>query len=319
MKTVSCGSTFANALISRISVRPSAMLALLCCIPVATAQEPPPLLESNCPYIPEIPSFYNAGSPPKDAFGASSDLRFQVLGPLNTTKTSVYLIKAPDVSRSQRNYPEIAVRPGDNVQARACGCVQTGGSGKTWKRYDNPAGPNSDRMYHGLISIGPYHLISANPNSAKFPAPSTEFTTGNFLRIGSLASFVDNGGKLVASTTRSIELGYEDDDPGDNGYWGFDEGNDSQCRNEGVAVVEIRVQHTMGNLEFDINRNGSDISPVPAHATTAGECAVMCSLNPRCKSMTFVETSPSAGGACWLKNARPSPRSFDGMVSAVKL
>ena len=33
------------------------------------------------------------------------------------------------------------------------GCVNTGGSGKTWKRYLDPAGANSARLYHGLIWI----------------------------------------------------------------------------------------------------------------------------------------------------------------------
>ena len=33
------------------------------------------------------------------------------------------------------------------------GCCQTGGHGKTWKRYVDPQGPNSDRLYHGLVWV----------------------------------------------------------------------------------------------------------------------------------------------------------------------
>src|SRR5882757_10841312 len=66
-------------------------------------------------------------------------------------------IDEPNVTRRLSTYPQITFKPGDSVTVRAGGCVQTGGSGRTWKRYVNPSGPNSDRLYHGLIWIPGAH------------------------------------------------------------------------------------------------------------------------------------------------------------------
>ena len=62
-------------------------------------------------------------------------------------------IDEPTVTRRLTSYPQITFLAGDTVTVQAGGCVQTGGAGKTWKRYVNPSGSNSDRLYHGLIQI----------------------------------------------------------------------------------------------------------------------------------------------------------------------
>ncbi len=66
-------------------------------------------------------------------------------------------VDEPTVTRRLSTYPQITFKPGDRVTVQAGGCVQTGGTGKTWKRYVNPSGPNSDRLYHGLIQLPGVH------------------------------------------------------------------------------------------------------------------------------------------------------------------
>jgi hypothetical protein len=46
-------------------------------------------------------------------------------------------------------YEQIGITGGDTILVSAEGCVQTGGHGLTWKRYVDPQGPNSDRLYQG--------------------------------------------------------------------------------------------------------------------------------------------------------------------------
>src|SRR5947209_20618807 len=60
-------------------------------------------------------------------------------------------INRPPVSQRTTDYPGVHFQPGDTVVVNAGGCVQTGGLGKTWKRYVDPLGNNSDRLYHERI------------------------------------------------------------------------------------------------------------------------------------------------------------------------
>lgn len=62
-------------------------------------------------------------------------------------------IDQPTVTQRRTEYSAITFQPNDKIFVQAGGCVQTGGSGDTWKRFVNPQGKNSDRLYHGLISI----------------------------------------------------------------------------------------------------------------------------------------------------------------------
>jgi hypothetical protein len=49
----------------------------------------------------------------------------------------------PNVLSPQTNYPSLTFQEGDTVVISASGCAQTGGSGKTWKRFLDPS-PTSD-------------------------------------------------------------------------------------------------------------------------------------------------------------------------------
>jgi hypothetical protein len=125
----------------------------------------------------------------------------------------VCTINQPVVTQKETVYSSVVFVRGDHVTVQADGCVQTGGKGLTWKRYVNPSGPNSDRLYHGLINIPNF-----TPN-------------GELVRIGTVIGvpIVISGGG-VAGAPLLLHLGYEDDAHGDNGYYSHDDGTAQQCR-----------------------------------------------------------------------------------------
>jgi hypothetical protein len=146
-------------------------------------------------------------------------------------------IEQPIVTQRQTNYngkddAAIFFKPGDTIRIHADGCVQTAGTGDTWKRYINPSGSNSNRLYHGLIFI-------------------PGITNG----LQRIADYIDRDLGPVPSNfpvkELYLRLGYEDDNYGDhggNGYWGHDDGTEDQCKSTkgrygGPAYVQIRIIH----------------------------------------------------------------------------
>jgi hypothetical protein len=130
--------------------------------------------------------------------------------------TTVVRIDEPIVNQRVTEYHDITFQSGDVVTVNAGGCVQTGGRGRTWKRYVNPSGDNADRLYHGLIWI-----------------PGV---------MGGLARVQGWIGRplTVAQGTPAgqlyLRLGYEDDGFGDNGYYAHDDGTSD--RTPRVRFVE---------------------------------------------------------------------------------
>jgi hypothetical protein len=154
-------------------------------------------------------------------------------------KTIVWRIDEPVVTQYDTEYPEIIFSTGDRVSVEAGGCVQTGGSGDTWKHYVNPKGDNSDRLYSGLISI-----------------PTA---TAGLVRIGTVIGqtfeikTIPEGTELAK---RRLHLGYQDESAdayGDNGYYDHDNGTDDQCKGVGSAYVILTIQH----------KNPPNIPPLP--------------------------------------------------------
>jgi hypothetical protein len=142
--------------------------------------------------------------------------------------TEIWRIEEPNVQRPMTPYPQIRFQPGDSVTIVAGGCVQTGGTGSTWKLYVNPRGPGSDHLYHGLILIP--GVAGALPGSVKLTRISA---AAGIWRIP--AGF--------DSRQLYLRLGYEDDDYGDNGYWGHDDGTGDQCKGVGNAFVNVIIVH----------------------------------------------------------------------------
>jgi TPR repeat protein len=148
---------------------------------------------------------------------------YNLEGSLNTSE---YTIEYPSVDRRVTEYRSITFKPYDEFFVRAGGCVQTGGLGKTWKRYVDPSGDNTDSRYFGTIWIpGGTSIERISGVIGKWrmvlPIPHSD-ASQLFLR-----------------------LGYADDDNHypDNGYYSHDDGTEDQCRGVGAAWVIIDVRH----------------------------------------------------------------------------
>jgi hypothetical protein len=148
-------------------------------------------------------------------------------------ETKIWRIDHPNVINPMTTYSNIVFKQGDHVKIKAGGCVQTGGSGDTWKEYVFPQGDNADRLYGGLLFIPGvtptnddmlplriYSLITQQPSSGYFFP-------------------VLNSPDAIKQST--LQLGYQDDGYSDNGYYSHDNGNPAQCTNNGPAWVEITI------------------------------------------------------------------------------
>jgi hypothetical protein len=144
-----------------------------------------------------------------------------------SAEAEVWRIDTPNVKQRDTRYFEITFRPGDIVSVEAGGCVQTGGHGKTWKRYVDPLGARSDQFYHGLIKL---------PGMIAFVRIS-QLIGNNYIVPN------NNNGDM------SLHLGYEDDSYENNGYWGRagDDGDPKQCAGLGNAWVRVKISHVPKN------------------------------------------------------------------------
>src|SRR5690242_11801316 len=152
----------------------------------------------------------------------------------------VWRIDQPDVTKSRTVYPTVTFKKYDEVIVRGGGCVDTGGIlpriNRTWKRYVNPSGRDSDRLYHGRISIP----------GATAGLVRISHIKGEHLVVNKFPAH-DDGSPVV------LELGYEDEDGryNDNGYDSkHDNGTEKQCAlandpeaKDGKAWLEITIKH----------------------------------------------------------------------------
>lgn len=149
---------------------------------------------------------------------------------------TIWSIKQPEVKDSRRDYRIVTFKKYDEVFVTGGGCVQTGGKGRTWKRYIDPSGTNSDRLYHGRIWI---------------PGASD-----GLVRISSIEKaplvvnkFPDHPAGAEEPFPYFLRLGYEDDKYKDNGYDKHDDGTDNQCAlkedpgTDGNAWLEVKIIH----------------------------------------------------------------------------
>jgi hypothetical protein len=156
--------------------------------------------------------------------------------------TETWRIDEPDVKRAETTYPSILFQKGDRFTIDAGGCAQTGGFGKTWKRFVDPSGPNSDHLYHGLILVP----------SAIEGIQRVQGVLHRVFQIGDVAGPVQ------------LTLGYEDDNYNDNGYWGHDDGTEDQCNGVGPAWVVVTIVHCSTDRILDAHNvfPGSDARSV---------------------------------------------------------
>jgi hypothetical protein len=135
---------------------------------------------------------------------------------VNSPTITRWRITKPTVTQPETIYDQIALKAGDNVKLTAGGCVQTGGSGLTWKRYVDPEGSRADSYYFGLVRL---------------PGMSQS-------RMSAIV------GKTVSiSSDGPFALGYKDDFYSDNGYWNRDPGTGGQCKAEPDAWVVLEILH----------------------------------------------------------------------------
>jgi len=155
-------------------------------------------------------------------------------------------IYEPAVDQRETAYPNIVFAPGDVLDITADGCVQRGGSGKTWERYVNPAGAGAGPLYHGLIRI-----------------PTATPVGGDLVRIQTVIGrpqAVTGAGAPLAELV--LHLGYEDNHYEDNGYADHDDGAVQQCKagapgDGGPAHVTITICRgvpcAVADSRFDFN------------------------------------------------------------------
>ncbi|MEH2389257.1 MAG: hypothetical protein V7K14_26520 [Nostoc sp.] len=134
----------------------------------------------------------------------------------------------PDVNVPFKEYPDITFQNGDTVFIKAGGCVQTGGSGKTWKRYVQPSSDNAG-LYYGEIEI---------PGAINNLTKLSEIVASE----GAWSRRFDINDPINTFPVKTLELGYIDDGYSDNGYWGHDDGTGNQCLNVYGAYVDIWIQ-----------------------------------------------------------------------------
>jgi hypothetical protein len=198
--------------------------------------------------------------------------------------TEVWRINQPFVKQKQTTYSDITFVNGDLVSVFAGGCVQSGGSGLTWKRYVRPVArdQSEDNHYFGQISIPGF---------------------GSLRRI---RDAVLAGGIAITSGNgpTALTLGYVDDGYGDNGYWGRDDGLWEQCRDLTNAFVVIVIQHGCATSSSASCIHGRAVDKVVTSRDPNG-----FPINPQWVWTALTNTAPNLSDVCsWSKKTLGFPR-----------
>ena len=211
------------------------IIGMLAASPIAEAQTIPPEAVRFGPYtLHYADSLCASQSAPLGQPFRLQVIPHSVSATYNGQKAEIFTIWAPDVKDPAVMYNEIPLNSGDRVLIYACGCVQTGGKGNTWKSYFDPKGSGSDRLYSGTVGVV-YSGQSIPPQYWKNPTGLVRIKT-----------FVQNQGPgfvVPPGKSAAIVLGYQDDGYPDNGYDSHDDGDENQCRGVGAAAVDIIVFH----------------------------------------------------------------------------
>jgi hypothetical protein len=151
------------------------------------------------------------------------DCNVSIWGPFTGPFTEEVDIYRPVVTQPSFDYKSIVFGSGDNIAIDAGGCVQTGGHGRTWKRYVDPSGPNSGHLYFGSMEIP---AVSDFGSSA---VPDILAQT----RFSNLVGKTVGLPSIAPTTLASLVLHYADDEYDDNGYYRHDNGTGNQCAVDG--------------------------------------------------------------------------------------
>jgi hypothetical protein len=149
----------------------------------------------------------------------------------------------PNVSQRETVYDNIVLHPSDVIHIEAGGCVQSGGSGFTWKRYVNPSGENADRFYHDLI-----------------------FIPGITAKLQCIESCLNQDYTILEGSGGALKLGYEDNDYADNSYANSDNGTENQCAGEQNAYVDITIKRAaVTEAASSSNTPATNLGIIPAN------------------------------------------------------
>jgi hypothetical protein len=164
----------------------------------------------------------------------------------STNNSIVWRIDQPNVKVRKKQYPQIVFHAGEVVTVTAGGAVQTGGSGATWKRYVDPSGPNAGNLYHGLIKVeGVTNAFKPSLQGGEEGLIRLQtFMTATKKEKGQFRGVLHMPKAVTPAELKRLflQLGYEDDDYSDNGYYSHDDGTDDQAKGVGSAYVIIDIR-----------------------------------------------------------------------------
>jgi hypothetical protein len=175
----------------------------------------------------------------------------------------LWTITQPTVSKPTTTYNQIELRLGDQVRIMAGGCVQTGGSGLTWKLYVSPQGPNTDRFYYGMIYL-PGFSKDWESDSPLAGFQKIKNIQGREIEIKApdCSPRADCKTYYKGDIVGHLQLGYVDNDYHDNGYNNHDEGTNGQCRDVGPAWVTINISRYQAERPDTSSRYQTDRSDI---------------------------------------------------------
>ena len=199
-------------------------------------------------------------------YAAADSTKEEVTSSVVNANTVVWRIFRPVITQAQKSYTKIKFETGDAITLEAGGCDQTGGHGATWKRYVDPQGPNSDRLYHGLMRI------PGATDSFK-PSPTTG---GKLVRLSDLGmknlspgqfngKFVVGDLSAVPEKDRYLRLGFEDDGYSDNGPKTL----------KSIGVIQMTHQ-TRSTESFRFRKLGTTGPNLPPSAPS--QCRLRCAF-----------------------------------------
>ncbi len=206
--------------------------------------------------------------------------------------------------------PSVKFQSYDTVTITVGGGVQTGGHGKTWKRYVNPSGSNSDHTYFGEIYI-PGVTAALTPIRGlvgafgSFDGQRPDLCTLRF-SIPNIDSLPESG--------KYLALSYTDDNYSDNGYWGHDDGTEDQCKNVGPAYVDISIQHnapTPQTLYYNISPPVVDKSTPVAYNGSNGYQAIAFQKGDKVTIVAGGGVQTGGSGKTWKRYVNPSGPNSD--------
>jgi hypothetical protein len=146
---------------------------------------------------------------PSAALGVPLECRVTATNAAGSATAHAYIVAEPPVRTHSATFPTVSFSAGDHVYITADGCVQTGGTGDTWKRYVDPSGDPSNSQYYGDVAL------ESGAGLASLPFGPVSDVIGRV--------------ETVSTPTAMLVLGYEDDQYSDNGYYSHDDGANDQC------------------------------------------------------------------------------------------